>query len=100
MTAMGWTIVAIATAAIVWASWIVTGLRAELNAARDRAQRLIERLESAHARLRDVEPREASFRHALGFYGDEETWVAPGRSHSAAFRDRGRIARDTLRASR
>lgn len=58
------------------------------------------RAEQFAAKFREVDKREASFRHALGFYGDEETWVAPGRSHSAAFKDRGRIARDTLRSSR
>ncbi len=60
----------------------------------------LDRVEVLAARLRDVERREASFRFALGFYGDEETWAAPGRAHSPAFKDRGRIARDALRGSR
>lgn len=97
MNAMGWTIVAIATTALVWASWIVTGLRAELNAARDRAQRLTDMLEIAHAQLRDLKPREEQLRRAIWFYSNEESWVASGRSHSPAFHDRGQIARAALR---
>lgn len=43
-------------------------------------------------RLRDVEPREARFRQALGYYADEGTWLADNGGRSPAFRDRGRIA--------
>lgn len=60
----------------------------------------LDRVEVLAARLRDVEPREASFRQSLGFYADEETWVAPGRASSPAFKDRGRLARDVLHGSR
>ena len=52
------------------------------------------------ARWREVDQREARFRQALGYYADEETWCAPGRSHSPAFRDRGERAREALEAAR
>ena len=55
------------------------------------------RIEALEARLRDVEPREARFRQALGYYANELTWSAEGRQHSPAFKDRGRIARDALK---
>lgn len=90
-------VLALSAGAVLWsgmqcAQYIET-IRLERNNALDRVEVLA-------ARLRDVEPREASFRFALGFYADEETWAAPGRAHSVGFKDRGRIARDALRGSR
>lgn len=57
------------------------------------------RAEQFAAKFREVDKREASFRHALGFYCDEESWASTGGKHSPAFKDRGRIARDVLRAA-
>lgn len=88
------------TASLVWAALIVRRINAEIEREADRAQRLTEMLEIAHAQLRDLKPREEQLRRAIWFYSNEESWVASGRSHSPAFRDRGRIARDTLRSSR
>ena len=57
------------------------------------------RHEDARARLRDVEPREAIFRKALGYYAHASTWAAPERhKRSAAAKDRGEIARGALEA--
>lgn len=88
----------------VLSSWFMAVAWVRAIKKRDFAREILKdersRVEALAARLRDVEPREARFRKALGFYSDEESWVAPGRAHSPAFRDRGRIARDTLRASR
>ena len=56
----------------------------------------LDRVEALAARLRDVEPREARFRQSLGYYADDETWVALGRAHSPAFHDRGKVAKLAL----
>lgn len=85
------------TASLVWAALIVRRINAEIEREADRAQRLTEMLEIAHAQLRDLKPREDAMRRAIWFYSNEESWVAPGRAHSPAFHDRGQIARAALR---
>jgi hypothetical protein len=50
------------------------------------------RAETFAERLRDLEPREARFRQALGYYADDATWLADNGGRSPAFRDRGRVA--------
>lgn len=49
------------------------------------------------AKFREVDVREAAFRHGLGYYADKSTWVAraPGK-HSEAAKDRGKRARKAL----
>ena len=49
------------------------------------------------ARLRDVEPREARFREAMGYYARPETWEPQVKgAKSPAFHDRGEHARMEL----
>lgn len=90
-------LLSVLTASVVWAALIVRRLNDEIEREADRAQRLTEMLEIAHAQLRDLKPREEQLRRAIWFYSNEESWVASGRSHSPAFHDRGQIARAALR---
>lgn len=90
-------LLSVLTASVVWAALIVRRLNDEIEREADRAQRLTEMLEIAHAQLRDLKPREEQLRRAIWFYCNEETWIASGRSHSPAFHDRGQIARAALR---
>lgn len=48
-------------------------------------------------RLRDVEPREARFRKALGYYANSDTWQPHVKgAKSSAFHDRGSTANIAL----
>jgi hypothetical protein len=54
--------------------------------------------ETHAAARREVEPREALFRQALGFYARDTHWrPMRTRRHSITFRDRGAVARAALR---
>ena len=77
----------------IWQSWQCKRRDRALTHDRDLWQL---RAETFADRLRDVEPREARFRQALGYYSDDETWVALGRAHSPAFHDRGKVAKLAL----
>jgi hypothetical protein len=94
-------IVAVVLLAIVVVLWWLE--RGEAISEGVRADFAIADLERAMARLRDVEPREARFRQALGYYSDESTWASPKvdndirKKHSPAFRDRGKLAREALK---
>ncbi len=84
----------------VLSSWFMAVAWVRAIKKRDFAREILKdersRVEALAARLRDVEPREARFRKALGYYADDETWVALGRAHSPAFHDRGKVAKLAL----
>lgn len=66
-------------------------LRADRNA-------WMQSAETHAAARREVEPREALFRKALGFYARDTHWrPMRTRRHSITFRDRGAVARAALR---
>ena len=70
---------------------VISQLRADRNA-------WMQSAETHAAARREVEPREALFRKALGFYARDTHWrPMRTRRHSITFRDRGAVARAALR---
>ena len=85
----------------VLSSWFMAVAWVRAIKKRDFAREILKdersRVEALAARLRDVEPREARFRKALGYYAAKESYEAPeSGKHSSVFKDRGRIAREAL----
>lgn len=74
---------------LVISAWRFSGRLIVVESERDEWQR---KAETFAERLRDVEPREARFRQAQGYYADDATWLADNGGRSPAFRDRGRLA--------
>lgn len=71
-------------------AWRFSGRLIVVESERDDWQR---KAETFAERLREVEPREARFRQALGYYANSDTWQPPAKgAKSSAFHDRGRIA--------
>lgn len=101
-------LIAALVAAVIFAAMCAIGWHNAAKAAeqwRDTARAAVseredemQRAETFQRRLLDVEPREALFRHALGFYAKDTNWrPMRTRRHSITFRDRGAVARAALR---
>ncbi len=79
---------------LVISAWRFSGRLIVVESERDEWQR---KAETFADRLRDVEPREARFRKALGYYANSDTWQPHVKgAKSSAFHDRGSTANIAL----